>query len=109
MAEFTEIDCRRRYTNRPQLLAAIEECPKRRATLLIARLDRLARNVALIAYAKRNPASEIRSADVLRPTHKTNLVRVDAKELPALLRSIEVYQRRRTARVLPQPALASVI
>jgi DNA invertase Pin-like site-specific DNA recombinase len=30
-------------------LAALEECRKRRATLLIARLDRLARNVAFIA------------------------------------------------------------
>jgi integrase len=43
-------------------------------------------------YAKRNPASEIRPADVLRPTHKTNLARIDAKDLPALLRSMEVYQ-----------------
>jgi len=43
-------------------------------------------------YAKRNPASAIRPADVLRPTHKTNLARIDAKELPALLRSMEVYQ-----------------
>ena len=43
-------------------------------------------------YAKRNPASEIRPADVLRPTHKTNLARIDPKELPALLRSMEVYQ-----------------
>jgi integrase len=42
-------------------------------------------------YAKRNPASEIRPADVLKPTHKTNLARIDAKELPALLRAIEVY------------------
>jgi site-specific recombinase XerD len=43
-------------------------------------------------YAKRNPTSEIRPADVLRPTHKTNLARIDAKDLPALLRSMEVYQ-----------------
>ena len=43
-------------------------------------------------YAKRNPASEIRPADVLRPTRKTNLARIDVKELPALLRSMEVYQ-----------------
>jgi DNA invertase Pin-like site-specific DNA recombinase len=49
VAEFTEIESGRRHTNRPQLLAALEECRKRRATLLIARLDRLARNVAFIA------------------------------------------------------------
>lgn len=48
-AEFTEIESGRRHTNRPQLLAALDECRKNRATLLIARLDRLARNVAFIA------------------------------------------------------------
>jgi DNA invertase Pin-like site-specific DNA recombinase len=36
-------------TNRPQLHAALNECRKRRAVLVIARLDRLARNVAFIA------------------------------------------------------------
>jgi len=49
VAEFTEIESGRRHTNRPQLLAALDECRKIRATLLIARLDRLARNVAFIA------------------------------------------------------------
>lgn len=48
-AEYTEIESGRRHTNRPQLLAALEECRKSRAVLLIARLDRLARNVAFIA------------------------------------------------------------
>src|ERR1700733_14507439 len=49
IAEFIEIESGKRHTNRPQLLAALEECRKRRAVLLIARLDRLARNVAFIA------------------------------------------------------------
>src|SRR5580700_11372561 len=49
VAEFTEIESGRRHTNRPRLLAALAECRKRRAVLLIARLDRLARNVAFIA------------------------------------------------------------
>jgi DNA invertase Pin-like site-specific DNA recombinase len=48
-AAFTEIESGRRDTNRPQLHTALGECRKRRATLLIARLDRLARNVAFIA------------------------------------------------------------
>jgi DNA invertase Pin-like site-specific DNA recombinase len=48
-AEFTEIESGRRDTNRPELHAALAECRKRRAVLLIARLDRLARNVAFIA------------------------------------------------------------
>ena len=48
VAEYTEVESGRK-TNRPQLLAALEECRRRRAVLLIARLDRLARNVAFIA------------------------------------------------------------
>ena len=46
---FTEIESGRRHTNRPQLQAALAHCRKSGATLLIARLDRLARNVAFIA------------------------------------------------------------
>ena len=54
VAEFTEIESGRRHTNRPQLLAALQECRKRRAVLLIARLDRLARNVAFISALMEN-------------------------------------------------------
>jgi integrase len=43
-------------------------------------------------YSKRNPASEIRPSDILKSTRKVNYSRVDARELPALLRNIEVYQ-----------------
>lgn len=49
VAEFTEIESGRRASNRPQLLAALDVCRKRHAVLLIARLDRLSRNVAFIA------------------------------------------------------------
>jgi integrase len=43
-------------------------------------------------YSKRNPSSEIRASDILKSTRKVNYARVDARELPALLRNIEVYQ-----------------
>ena len=43
-------------------------------------------------FARRNPASEIRPSDILKSTRKVNYARVDAKELPALLKAIEVYQ-----------------
>lgn len=43
-------------------------------------------------YAERNPASEIKPRDILRATVKTNYARVDAKDLPELLRAIEVYK-----------------
>lgn len=43
-------------------------------------------------HATRNPASEIKPRDVLKPSQKANYARVGAKELPALLREMEVYQ-----------------
>jgi DNA invertase Pin-like site-specific DNA recombinase len=49
LAEYTEIESGRRHTNRPELAAALAECRRRHATLLIAHLDRLARNVAFIS------------------------------------------------------------
>jgi DNA invertase Pin-like site-specific DNA recombinase len=49
LTEFTEVESGKKHSNRPQLKAALDECKKRRATLVIARLDRLARNVAFIS------------------------------------------------------------
>jgi len=46
--EFTEVESGK-VKNRPELDAAIEACRQTGATLLIAKLDRLARNVAFIA------------------------------------------------------------
>ena len=48
-AEYTEAESGKKHTNRPQLLAALHECRKKKATLVIAKLDRLARNVAFIS------------------------------------------------------------
>jgi DNA invertase Pin-like site-specific DNA recombinase len=47
IAEFTEVESTR--NRRPKLQAALELCRVKKATLLIARLDRLARNVAFIS------------------------------------------------------------
>jgi integrase len=43
-------------------------------------------------FAKRNPVSDFKPSDVLKSAHKVNYACVDAKELPSLLRAIEVYQ-----------------
>ncbi len=43
-------------------------------------------------FAKRNPAVEIKPSDILKSVRKTNHARIDAKELPDLLKKIEVYQ-----------------
>jgi len=48
LAEFVEIESGSR-NDRPQLKAAIDLCTKQKATLIIAKLDRLARNVAFIS------------------------------------------------------------
>ncbi|MBD2703330.1 recombinase family protein [Spirosoma sp. BT702] len=47
-AHFTEIESGKK-NKRPQLLAALEQCRKKKAMLIIAKLDRLGRNVAFIA------------------------------------------------------------
>ncbi len=52
IAEFTEVETgkgRNALRRRPQLSAALETCKKHKATLVIAKLDRLARNVAFIS------------------------------------------------------------
>lgn len=46
--EFTEIESGKR-SDRPELVAALAACKRHKATLVIAKLDRLARNVAFIA------------------------------------------------------------
>ena len=46
---FVEIESGKHHANRPQLLTALATCRKFKATLVIASLDRLARNVAFIA------------------------------------------------------------
>lgn len=47
-----------------------------------------------IAHGKavRNPAADIKAGDVLAPRQKKHLARVDGKELPHLLRSIDAYR-----------------
>jgi integrase len=42
--------------------------------------------------ATRNPATDIKPADILPSRRKENYARIDARELPALLRKIEAYQ-----------------
>jgi integrase len=80
----------------PELVAMVKAIESRGAADLAKRAlentGQIFRFAIAHGYAKRNPASEFRPADVLKPTRKTNLARIDAKDLPGLLRAIEVYQ-----------------
>jgi DNA invertase Pin-like site-specific DNA recombinase len=48
VAEFTEVESGK-HSDRPKLAAALTACKRRKATLVIAKLDRLARNVHFIS------------------------------------------------------------
>jgi integrase len=80
----------------PELVAMVKAIEARGAADLAKRAlentGQIFRFAIAHGFAKRNPASEFRPADVLKPTRKTNLARIDAKDLPGLLRAIEVYQ-----------------
>jgi integrase len=80
----------------PELVAMVKAIEERGAADLAKRAlentGQIFRFAIAHGFAGRNPASEFRPADVLKPTRKTNLARIDAKDLPGLLRAIEVYR-----------------
>jgi integrase len=80
----------------PELVAMIQAIAERGALDISKRALETAGQVFRFAvahgYARRNPASEIRPSDILQASPKTNYARIDAKDLPGLLRAIEVYQ-----------------
>jgi hypothetical protein len=79
----------------PELVAMVKNIEQRGARDIAKRAlettGQIFRYGIAHGYARRNPASEIRPADILKTTRKTNYARIDAKELPNLLRQIEVY------------------
>jgi integrase len=79
----------------PELVAMTKAIEKRGARDIAKRaletVGQVFRYAIAHGYAKRNPASEIKPRDILMSTRKVNYARIDAKELPGLLRAIEVY------------------
>lgn len=80
----------------PELVKMAKAIEKRGASDLAKRAlettGQIFRYAIAHGYAERNPAAEIKPGDVLKPTRKVNFARVDARELPALLKAIEVYR-----------------
>lgn len=60
---YTEIESGKKHTNRPQLAAAIAAAKRLKAVLVIAKLDRLARNVAFISNLMES-AAEFTACDM---------------------------------------------
>jgi integrase len=80
----------------PELVALAKAIERRGARDIAKRALETAGQVFRYAIAygctKRNPASEIRPSDILKSTRRVNYARVDARDLPQLLRDLEVYR-----------------
>lgn len=79
----------------PELVAMTKAIEKRGARDIAKRAlettGQIFRFAIAHGYTTRNPASEIRPSDILKSLRKVNYAHVDARELPQLLRAIEVY------------------
>jgi integrase len=85
-------------------LVALMKVIERRGALDIAKralqtCSQIFRYAIAHGVAKRNPAVDIRPSDVLASRKKENYARLDGKELPELLRKIEVYNGSTITRV----------
>jgi len=80
----------------PQLLAMAKGIEARGALDIAKRSLQTCGQILRYAVAhgliERNPAADVRPADALKPQKKTNYARLDAREMPELLRKIEAYQ-----------------
>ncbi len=80
----------------PELVSTVKAIEKRGAADLAKRaletIGQIFRYGIAHGHCHRNPAADIKPSDVLKSTRKVNFARIDAAELPALLRAIEVYR-----------------
>jgi integrase len=87
----------------PELVAMVKRIEGRGASDLAKRAlettGQIFRYAIAHGYCRRNPTAEIKPGDILKTTRKVNYARVDARELPALLRAVEVYQGKPVTRL----------
>lgn len=80
----------------PQLLAMAKKIEARGALDIAKRAlqtcGQIMRHAVAHGLIERNPAADVRPSDALKPRVKENYARLDAKEVPELLRKIEAYQ-----------------
>ena len=87
----------------PELVAMLKGIEARGVSDLAKRALQTSSQVFRYAIAhglaKRNPATDIKPADVLASRQKQNLARVESRELPELLRHIDAYRGTATTRL----------
>ncbi len=87
----------------PELVAMMKTIEKRGALDIAKRAfqttGQVFRYAIAHALAERNPTADVKPSDILASRRKENYARVDAKELPNLLRKIEGYQGTPTTRL----------
>ncbi len=80
----------------PQLLAMAKGIEARGAVDIAKRALQTCGQIMRYAVAhgqiERNPAADVKPADALKARRKENYARLDAKEMPELLRKVEAYQ-----------------
>lgn len=81
--------------NAPQLLAMAKRIESRGAIDIAKRALQTCGQIMRFAVAhgliERNPGADVRPSDALKPREKENYARLDAREMPELLRKIEAY------------------
>ena len=87
----------------PELVAMLKGIEARGVSDLAKRALQTSSQVFRYAIAhglaKRNPATDIKPADVLASRQKQNLARIESRELPELLRHIDAYRGTATTRL----------
>lgn len=87
----------------PELVAMVKAVAQRGALDIAKRCLQMCNQIFryAIAHGKaaRNPATDIKPGDILPARVKENYARIDARELPALLRKMEGYQGRPATRL----------
>jgi len=80
----------------PHLLAMAKGIEARGAVDIAKRslqtCGQVMRYAIALGFIERNPAADVKPSDALKPRKKENYARLDAKEMPELLRKIEAYQ-----------------
>jgi integrase len=83
-----------------KMVKAVEERGAREiAQRVLETTNQIFRYAIANDYVTNNPAAAVKPRDILKPRRKENYARVDAKELPALLRAIESYQGKNVTRL----------